>query len=503
MPSSNTSDNIGTPGLGELDPDFDDGFGEHDVSSVEFTVFLEQATTFTGEYVFASDEYLEFIGQGVNDAALVLVNGTNVALAADNSEVSINTINDFNNASQYVDNRPSNPSFNLEPDGFTVKLTFTANLVAGENTFKFGIADRGDSFWDSWFFYNAGSFEIDGVTNVARDTDSDGIADFVDLDSDNDGISDLYESGVSSTIVAADINQDGTISLSESADTNGNGLLDIFEDQFGIGVGTIPTDSDNDGTADFIDLDSDNDTIADTIEARLTVGFTSNDGYVEDDDTDGDGIIDQFDTQPAFGGTHTNLNTPVDTDMDGTPDYLDLDSDNDSHFDVDEAGAITTVASYSDPNGSVNVPINDLQNLDSDNSEADFRSLNDKDGDGVSDIFDIDDDNDGILDIVENDASGYTMFDENIVNRFVYRQDFEGLYRGTAPLQNDGNEGFTTDLFHWTSPNSDGTTPIAPYAGEYYVGSDGETEFATTTDGTSPVTLPDGFFEPSGDFFNC
>jgi len=57
---------------------------------------------------------------------------------------------------------------------------------------------------------------LDGsAPTCATDTDWDGIPNHLDLDSDNDGISDLYESGVSAAVIAADANGDGTISLAE------------------------------------------------------------------------------------------------------------------------------------------------------------------------------------------------------------------------------------------------------------------------------------------------
>ena len=62
----------------------------------------------------------------------------------------------------------------------------------------------------------------------------------------------------------------------------------------------------------------------------------------------------------------------MDTDGDGKPDYLDLDSDNDGIPDKVEAG------------NNPNVPV-------------------DTDGDGIMDFRDIDSDNDGILDKLEDD----------------------------------------------------------------------------------------------------
>ena len=243
---------------------------------------------------------------------------------------------------------------------------------------------------------------------TTRDTDLDGISDHCDLDSDNDGISDLVESGDAAGI-ALDANGDGTIDLTEGVDSDGDGLIDVFEDgDLTADVGTPPIDTDGDGIDDYLDLDSDNDGIADAVEAQPTVGYQT---PAIGSDSDSDGIVDTFDSVAGHGGTFT---VPQDTDGDGVADYRDLDSDGDFVSDTNESGLTLSGddldgdgiddavnASYLDTDGDVSDPINDLSNNDSDASDVDYRSLNDKDGDGVSDVDDLDDDNDGILDSAE------------------------------------------------------------------------------------------------------
>ncbi|MDC8003362.1 hypothetical protein POV27_04830 [Aureisphaera galaxeae] len=262
------------------------------------------------------------------------------------------------------------------------------------------------------------------------DTDTDGIVNCLDLDSDNDGISDLYESGFANP--EYDTNNDGTISIAEAeavlgagnADLDGDGLMDIFDADTGdstpiASIGTIAVDTDTDGVNDFIDLDSDADGIPDTVEAFPTPNFATNypnDGDVTDDDNDGDGVIALFDADDATGDFGGDFMTPVNTDGVDNPDFLDTDSDNDTIPDSTESGLTLSSAdangdgidddasigaSYSDPNGAIDDPSATLDNEIGDTSEVAYREVTDTDNDTIPDSVDIDDDNDGILDIQE------------------------------------------------------------------------------------------------------
>jgi hypothetical protein len=174
----------------------------------------------------------------------------------------------------------------------------------------------------------------------------------------------------------------------------------------------VALDTDGDGINDVVDLDSDNDGIPDNVETQTTGGFALATGT----DSDGDGIDDAYD--PDNGGTPTSL---IDTDGDGTPDIYDLDSDGDGINDCEEgipggscpvdnadvgANGLVDWAENSDdwsePAGVVTDPLLDLKDEESTNGEAAYRELGtDTDGDGISDYYDYDDDNDGILDAIE------------------------------------------------------------------------------------------------------
>ena len=163
------------------------------------------------------------------------------------------------------------------------------------------------------------------------DSDQDGVADATDLDDDNDGILDV---------------------------TEGN------------------DDTDGDEIPNSLDLDSDNDGIPDNIEAQTTQGYIAP-GVFTDDNSDG--VNDVY-----VGGL-----TPINTDGTDTPDYLDLDSDNEGAADTTEAditlsgtvgtngldNALESTDDYSDPRGNLDTPV-DLPDVDNDwdiGGDVDFR----------------------------------------------------------------------------------------------------------------------------------
>ncbi|PZF73443.1 hypothetical protein DN068_08620 [Taibaiella soli] len=176
-----------------------------------------------------------------------------------------------------------------------------------------------------------------------RDTDGDGIPDLRDLDSDNDGINDVRESGLPLT---ADANGDGMV---DGTDTDGDGIFGVADGNpavWGDANDIVFRDTDGDGVPDARDLDSDNDGISDLIESGITGYVDANkDGVVDGPDTDGDGIQNSVDGLPAaFGDAADPL--PQDQDSDGTPNFIDGDSNNDGINDITSVGL-----GYLDANG--------------------------------------------------------------------------------------------------------------------------------------------------------
>lgn len=145
------------------------------------------------------------------------------------------------------------------------------------------------------------------VTFCPNDSDGDAVQNSVDTDTDNDGLPNTEENGI--------------MGLSQTGVHNAADL-----------VGTA-TDADGDGIPNWLDLDSDNDGIPDHEECGGT-DDANKDGEVDSKtDADHDGLVDIFDVDQ--GGTP--LVCP-DTDGDGIPDKLDINSDNQGGSDYVEEG---------------------------------------------------------------------------------------------------------------------------------------------------------------------
>lgn len=129
--------------------------------------FVPAGSVLTMQITFSSEEYLEYVGSGFNDAVGVWVNGQKAELTVGNGDISIDNINPKSNANLYIDN--AKDQFNTEMDGFTVTLTLKAPVKPGAvNTIKIGIADGGDATYDSNLLIAADSVQ----TAVVAEDDS-------------------------------------------------------------------------------------------------------------------------------------------------------------------------------------------------------------------------------------------------------------------------------------------------------------------------------------------
>jgi uncharacterized repeat protein (TIGR01451 family) len=132
----------------------------NDAAVIEFD-FIPENDFVSFQYVFGSEEYLEYVGSSFNDVFAFFVNGTNYALLPNDDVVSINNVNLLVNSGYYVDNDPRispDAALDTEMDGFTTVLTFLAPVVSGEtNHLKIAVGDTFDAKYDSTVLIEAGS----------------------------------------------------------------------------------------------------------------------------------------------------------------------------------------------------------------------------------------------------------------------------------------------------------------------------------------------------------
>lgn len=108
-------------------------------------------------YVFASEEYNEYVGSNFNDLFELKLNGVNIAILPGNGGVvSINNVNKTHNSAYYRDNAVLH--LDTQYDGLTTVLTSSATGLKGVNHFEFLIKDQGDNTLDSGVFIQAGTF---------------------------------------------------------------------------------------------------------------------------------------------------------------------------------------------------------------------------------------------------------------------------------------------------------------------------------------------------------
>jgi len=312
-------------------------------------------------------------------------------------------------------------------------------------------------------------YALTNTLNACVDTDSDGIGDLVDIDDDNDGILDVVEDNCDTKI--SELNWHGTAAANiTTSGTNiqvtGSAWANAYSDEtFSLPIsmsgrvtaavngmiGFIPqsaseTTSWNDGGYKF-QFNAGNGMYV--RHGSVTRGWLApsiiGTEFLLEIDADGNmnywhnGSIVYSGTVPltkykitlsrgSFSMSNLRLYNPLcksDVDGDGVVNSLDLDSDGDGCSDAFEAGATTN--NITDYKFTFVSPTNDVNNNGlADNIENGtagevnytstyfqaisnyFNACVDSDGDGIGDLADIDDDNDGVLDAIESPSCFYT-----------------------------------------------------------------------------------------------
>jgi Ca2+-binding RTX toxin-like protein len=131
-----------------------------------FTVADLTATSVSFDLVFGSEEYPEWVDSFV-DVAVVMVNGSNVALFNHDPNHPLSVISPNLAAGYFVDN--ANGALPTQYDGVSSLLKFVAPIHAGVNTITIAIADTGDGILDSGVFVSnlsAGTTPGSGVVSA-------------------------------------------------------------------------------------------------------------------------------------------------------------------------------------------------------------------------------------------------------------------------------------------------------------------------------------------------
>lgn len=165
--SQSTSTNLRRPGDAELDAVVAP-LRTFDATVLEFD-FITVSPDFTIRYVFASEEYQEFVNSAYNDVFTFSVDGRNIALVPQTGEpVTINSINHLVNTAEYRDNPPGTGRFDLAYDGFTTVLVAETTVTPNEpHHIRIAIADTSDEILDAAVFLEEKG--ISGFSSIVLD----------------------------------------------------------------------------------------------------------------------------------------------------------------------------------------------------------------------------------------------------------------------------------------------------------------------------------------------
>jgi len=141
--------------------------------------FIPTTDFITMQFTFSSEEYPEFTGSIYNDIFGVWVNG-NLVTSPIVNVTQINSVNQDDNETLFNDN--TNDDYNTEMDGFTVTLTLVMPVNIGvENNIQIGIADVGDSSYDSNVLIAANSIQGNFIAQSDSITHYEGITTVLDV----------------------------------------------------------------------------------------------------------------------------------------------------------------------------------------------------------------------------------------------------------------------------------------------------------------------------------
>lgn len=175
-----------SPGLGDSNLNSIATDETYDAAVLEFD-FIPSSDTINFRYIFASEEYDEYVNSTYNDVFAFFLTGTNpngvnynntniALIPGTTTTVAINNVNNGYASSGVI---PSGPCENCEYyhnnlggqavqyDGYTTPLTAQALVVPCETYhIKIAVADVGDHILDSGVFLESGSFSSGGLVSM-------------------------------------------------------------------------------------------------------------------------------------------------------------------------------------------------------------------------------------------------------------------------------------------------------------------------------------------------
>ncbi|MGM0480062.1 MAG: choice-of-anchor L domain-containing protein [Bacteroidota bacterium] len=174
----------GETGYGPLENLVDNQTFNATVLEFDFVPFSD---TVRFNYVFASEEYPEYVGEPFNDVFAFFISGPgingaeNMAIIPGTTQpVAINNVNAGSNAAYYVDNGDGNTApMNNDPtyiqyDGFTTPLEAVSKVECGETYhIIMAIADVADPVWDSGIFLEKNGFTSEQPVSAEYELTSD------------------------------------------------------------------------------------------------------------------------------------------------------------------------------------------------------------------------------------------------------------------------------------------------------------------------------------------
>jgi len=418
--------------------------------------------------------------------------------------------------------------------GASKTATSTTTILTGTDTNKNGLLDLYEGTTAGTINYNSfySPFAADSTAKGCKDTDGDGVADFLDIDLDNDGVINSFESPTcfftsaemvrpatvssqlvqySTNVIANSIDAGASAATTYSAFNSGqslvgkelfrfaaNGYISINSVLLDLVSWAISTDANS-----TFKLQAAGDTLLGWRDLSVPVASTATTGTFTVSNTLAptdkfkyfrllgvagtsgySGVTNLYFSIPA--GYNQNLfakpTCADDMDGDGKYNYLDLDADGDKCPDAREAGAVSN-AIGSDYKITSAVGLNGLADtLETvkDNGIIKYTSIYstyalnagaekcaDADNDGITDAVDLDDDNDGVLDI---DEQGTCTFPTNPLTGLTFT--------GNGTVTVTSNTSFTTYNASWATKYSNQSFKLPIHM-----------EWTTTTSGYAMIGL--------------